>query len=71
MVNSNGGSRYFFQNSLSFLDQPGEYYLDYKAGEVYYKPRGGTMDGVHVLRPTVSRPCWIWPARRRRTGCMT
>jgi hypothetical protein len=53
MVNSNGGSRYFFQNSLSFLDQPGEYYLDYKAGEVYYKPRGGTMDGVHVLRPTV------------------
>ncbi|WP_328519153.1 right-handed parallel beta-helix repeat-containing protein [Kribbella sp. NBC_00359] len=53
MVNSNGGSRYFFQNSLSFLDQPGEYHLDYKAGEVYYKPRGGTMDGVHVLRPTV------------------
>ncbi|WP_405068182.1 right-handed parallel beta-helix repeat-containing protein [Kribbella sp. NBC_01510] len=53
MVNSNGGSRYYFQNSLSFLDQPGEYYLDYKAGEVYYKPRGGTMDGVHVLRPTV------------------
>ncbi len=53
MVNSNGGSRYFFQNSLSFLDQPGEYYVDYKAGEVYYKPRGGTMDGVHVRRPTV------------------
>ncbi|TCC42873.1 right-handed parallel beta-helix repeat-containing protein [Kribbella capetownensis] len=53
MVNSNGGSRYFFQNSLSFLDQPGEYYLDAKAGEVYYKPRGGTMDGIKVLRPTV------------------
>ncbi|TDO52488.1 parallel beta helix pectate lyase-like protein [Kribbella sp. VKM Ac-2527] len=53
MVNSRGGSRYFFHNSLSFLDQPGEYYLDYKAGEVYYKPRGGTMDGVRVLRPTV------------------
>ena len=53
MVNSRGGSRYFFQNSLSFLDQPGEYYLDYKAGEVYYKPRGGTMDGKRVLRPTV------------------
>lgn len=54
MVNSRGGSRYFFQNSLSFLDQPGEYYLDSKAGEVYYKPRGGSMDGVKVLRPTVS-----------------
>ncbi len=55
LVNSRGGSRYFFQNSLSFLDQPGEYYLDYKAGEVYYKPRNGTMDGVRVLRPTVTK----------------
>jgi hypothetical protein len=53
MVNSRGGSRYYFQNSLSFLDQPGEYYVDFKAGEVYYKPRAGTMDGVKVLRPTV------------------
>ncbi|GAA1550488.1 hypothetical protein GCM10009789_00340 [Kribbella sancticallisti] len=53
MVNSRGGSRYFFHNSLSFLDQPGEYYLDSKAGEVYYKPRSGSMDGVKVLRPTV------------------
>ncbi|MFF0342340.1 right-handed parallel beta-helix repeat-containing protein [Kribbella sp. NPDC004875] len=53
MVNSRGGSRYYFQNSLSFLDQPGEYYLDYKAGEVYYKPLAGTMDGIKVLRPTV------------------
>ena len=53
MVNSRGGSRYFFQNSLSFLDQAGEYYVDNKAGEVYYKPRAGTMDGVKVLRPTV------------------
>ncbi|TCN38290.1 parallel beta helix pectate lyase-like protein [Kribbella orskensis] len=53
MVNSRGGSRYFFQNSLSFLDQPGEYFMDFKAGEVYYKPRGETMDGVKVLRPTV------------------
>lgn len=52
MVNSRGGSRYYFQNSLSFLDQPGEYYVDFKAGEVYYKPMSGTMDGVKVLRPT-------------------
>ncbi|TCC34094.1 right-handed parallel beta-helix repeat-containing protein [Kribbella speibonae] len=53
MVNSRGGSRYYFQNSLSFLDQAGEYYVDNKAGEVYYKPRAGSMDGVKVLRPTV------------------
>ena len=51
-INSGGGSRYFVQNSLSLLDQAGEYYLDYPAKTLYYKPAGGTMDGVHVLRPT-------------------
>ena len=30
-INSGGGSRYFVQNSLSLLDQAGEYYLDYPA----------------------------------------
>ncbi|MFI6347175.1 right-handed parallel beta-helix repeat-containing protein [Streptomyces sp. NPDC050560] len=53
MVNSDGGSRYFLQNSLDFLDQPGEYYLDSKAGELYYWPRGGSVDDTSVLRPTV------------------
>jgi hypothetical protein len=53
LVNSGGGSRYFLQNSLDFLDQPGEYYTDYAKGEVYYKPRGGTMDGTTIYRPTV------------------
>ncbi|NKQ56893.1 right-handed parallel beta-helix repeat-containing protein [Amycolatopsis sp. K13G38] len=53
LVNSDGGSRYFLQNSLSFLDTPGEYYVDYKNGEVYYWPRSGSIDNVTVLRPTV------------------
>ncbi|MEU8221099.1 right-handed parallel beta-helix repeat-containing protein [Kribbella sp. NPDC048915] len=51
-INSGGGSRYFVQNSLSLLDQAGEYYLDHPAKTLYYKPSGGTMDGVTVYRPT-------------------
>jgi hypothetical protein len=53
-INSGGGSRYFVQNSLSLLDQAGEYYLDYPAKTLYYKPAGGTMDGVKVQRPVVT-----------------
>ncbi|MEV4172921.1 right-handed parallel beta-helix repeat-containing protein [Nonomuraea sp. NPDC049709] len=50
MVNSRGGSRYFLQNSLDFLDQPGEYFFDFAKGEVYYWPRG-SID--QVVAPTV------------------
>lgn len=52
LINSRGGSRYFLQNSLDFLDQAGEYYMDFKKGQLYYKPRGD-IDDVTVLRPTV------------------
>ncbi|WP_329391180.1 right-handed parallel beta-helix repeat-containing protein [Streptomyces sp. NBC_01716] len=52
LINSRGGSRYFLQNSLDFLDQAGEYYMDFKKGHLYYKPRGDIDDAV-VLRPTV------------------
>ncbi|MGW4488064.1 hypothetical protein ACWEOE_29985 [Amycolatopsis sp. NPDC004368] len=52
--NSGGGSRYFLQNSLSFLDQPGEFYVDYKNGEVYYWPKNGAQPtNSSVIRPTV------------------
>jgi len=53
LINSRGGSRYFLQNSLSFLDQPGEFYIDYKNGEVYYWPKNGAPDDASVIRPTV------------------
>ncbi|MDT0394924.1 MULTISPECIES: right-handed parallel beta-helix repeat-containing protein [Streptomyces] len=52
LINSRGGSRYFLQNSLDFLDQAGEYYMDFKKGQLYYKPKGD-IDDVTVLRPTV------------------
>ncbi|MFC5805060.1 right-handed parallel beta-helix repeat-containing protein [Streptomyces formicae] len=52
MMNSRSGSRYFLQDSLLFLDQPGEYYLDKEEGRVYYKPRGDIKD-AKILAPTV------------------
>ncbi len=53
LINSRSGSRYFLQNSLDFLDQPGEYYLDIDAGELYYWPRSGSIDDSTIMRPTV------------------
>ncbi len=32
-------NRYFFQNLLAALDQPGEYYSNPKSGEIFYWPR--------------------------------
>lgn len=34
-----GGARYYLQNSIKFLDQPGEYYHDVSNGLLYYWPR--------------------------------
>lgn len=47
------GSRYFLQNSLSFLDQAGEYYWDSQTGWLYYWPRSGSLDNSTVWAPTV------------------
>ena len=54
LINSRGGSRYFLQNAPQFLDQPGEYYVDYKNGEVYYWPKHGAPDDSSVYRPTTT-----------------
>ena len=32
-------TRFYFENALELLDQPGEWYLDETANVVYYKPR--------------------------------
>ncbi|WP_326794183.1 right-handed parallel beta-helix repeat-containing protein [Streptomyces sp. NBC_01808] len=54
MMNSRSGSRYFLQDSLGFLDQAGEYYLDKEKGQLYYKPRGDIKD-AKVLAPTTTQ----------------
>jgi hypothetical protein len=48
------GSRYFIQNSLDFLDQPGEYFLDPIGGWLYYMPRNGSLDNSTMWAPTVT-----------------
>lgn len=43
---------YYFVNALEFLDEPGEWYLDHKAGLVYYWPRAGEdMATAEVVAP--------------------
>ncbi|MCX4835737.1 right-handed parallel beta-helix repeat-containing protein [Streptomyces sp. NBC_01016] len=51
--NSGGGSRYFLENSIDFLDQAGEWYADRKGGYLYYKPQGGDIAKAEVRRPVV------------------
>ena len=38
--NASESNRYFLQNSMDFLDQPGEFYNDHN-GSIYYIPRDG------------------------------
>jgi hypothetical protein len=47
------GSRYFLQNSLSFLTAPNEYYYDPAAGYLYYWPSNGSIRGQDVEIPVV------------------
>jgi hypothetical protein len=43
---------FYFVNALEFLDEPGEWYLDYKAGLVYYWPRADEdMTTAQVVAP--------------------
>jgi len=48
------GLPYHFENALELLDEPGEWYLDQKAGHVYYYAHSGQdMESVVVIAPTV------------------
>lgn len=48
-------SRYFLQNSLGFLDEPGEFYLDRGNGVLYYWPRSDDIANQVILAPHVRR----------------
>ncbi len=44
--------RFYFENALELLDQPGEWYLDETASVLYYKPRSGEdMTTATVVAP--------------------
>lgn len=49
-----GNSPFFLANSLEFLDEPGEWFEDIKAGVVYYWPRAGEdLARANVIVPTL------------------
>lgn len=50
----NGNSAFYLVNSLAFLDRPGEWYEDIKAGKIYYLPRKGEdMRNAKVIAPSI------------------
>jgi len=52
----NGNSAFYLVNSLAFLDKPGEWYEDVKAGKVYYLPRKGEdMYNANVIAPSLEK----------------
>jgi hypothetical protein len=49
------GDRYFVENVREELDCPGEWYLDRRAGVLYYRPASGFSERSEVIAPTVGR----------------
>lgn len=44
-------NRYYIENARELIDEPGEWYLDTKAGELYYlPPEGANLDSLRVSR---------------------
>jgi parallel beta-helix repeat protein len=53
---TSGASIYYIENVLEALDQPGEWYLDYKQGELYYFPRSGERpDTINAIIPRLPK----------------
>ncbi|MDR1925761.1 MAG: right-handed parallel beta-helix repeat-containing protein [Planctomycetaceae bacterium] len=49
-------ARYFLENSRAYLDAPGEWFLDAKAGKLYYKLKDGeTAENIKVIAPAASQ----------------
>ncbi|HUV67920.1 MAG TPA: right-handed parallel beta-helix repeat-containing protein, partial [Sedimentisphaerales bacterium] len=48
-------TRFYIYNSKSFLDQPGEFYMDQAAHRLYYKPRRTPIEKQVIVAPTVDR----------------
>jgi hypothetical protein len=49
-------ARYFLENSRSYLDVAGEWFLDVKEGKLYYKLKAGeTADNITVIAPFASQ----------------
>jgi parallel beta-helix repeat protein len=48
-------TRFYIYNSKSFLDQPGEFYMDPSSHRLYYKPRRAPIEEQAIVAATVDR----------------
>ncbi|HXH48878.1 MAG TPA: right-handed parallel beta-helix repeat-containing protein [Terriglobia bacterium] len=49
-------ARYWIENTIDALDAPGEWYLDRKSGNLYYRPEPGErMDNIHAIAPVLKQ----------------
>jgi hypothetical protein len=47
---------YYFENSIDFVDSPGEWFLDRSQGMVYYYPlQGESVDAAVIIAPALDR----------------
>jgi len=54
IVNTNYSAPFFLANAIEFLDSPGEWFEDVRAGNIYYWPRAGEdMTQAKVFAPTL------------------
>ncbi len=49
------GNRFYVENVLEELNQPGEWCLDSESGTLYFWPPGGSMAGMQVVAPVTDR----------------
>ncbi|MGS2739243.1 right-handed parallel beta-helix repeat-containing protein [Sinomicrobium sp. M5D2P17] len=48
----NGNSAFFFSNAIELLNNPGEWFADYKSGKIYYWPEEGEdMQKAEIIAP--------------------
>jgi GH141 insertion domain/Right handed beta helix region len=54
IVNSNYAAPFFLANAIQFLDSPGEWFEDLRAGKIYYWPRAGEdLASAKVFAPVL------------------
>ncbi len=63
-IRGGGAERFFFQNALSLLDAPGEWYLDRATSTVYFWPPA-PIDGCRVEVPLVDHAVRFEPGAKR------
>ncbi len=69
MYHSEHDSPFYLANSLSLLDEPGEWFYDIRSSKLYYQPREGeNMDNVDVEAPVLENLVEVLGSRERKVS---